>query len=212
MFGKKPWSKGLTKETNKSLQSTSKNLSVTRKQMYADGILNSSGEKNGMFGKTPWNKGESSESNSIVKRIGEKISEFRIQYWKSISQEQRDEIIGKLTAGANKRKKNTSIELIVKRALEDLTINFMQQYRYSRFVFDFYLPDFKFVIECQGDYWHANPNKFQSLNEVQRKNRERDAIKIEFLENAKIGYLFLWESEIHKDFEILKERIRHEIS
>jgi G:T-mismatch repair DNA endonuclease (very short patch repair protein) len=207
MFGKPSWSKGLTKRDCKSLESTSKKLSITRKQMYNDGLLNSSGEKNGMFGKDPWNKGESSESNSTVKRIGEKISEYRKQHWKSITQEQRDEIIGKLTAGANKKKNNTSIELIMKRALEELDISFIQQYRFSRFVFDFYLPYFNFVIECQGDYWHGNPEKFQTLNEVQLKNLERDRSKKEFLEKEKISYLFVWESEIHKKFEKLKELI-----
>ena len=212
MFGKNSWSKGLTKETNKSLQSTSKKLSATRKQMYADGILNSSGEKNSMFGKAPWNKGESSESNSIVKRISEKISVHRKQYWNSITQEQRDEIIGKLTAGANKKKNNTNIELITKRALEELNISFLQQYRCSRFVFDFYLPYFNFVIECQGDYWHANPEKFQILNEVQVKNCERDRSKKEFLEKEKISYLFIWESEIHENFEKLKEHILSSLS
>ena len=212
MYGKAPWSKGLTKETNSSLKNTSEKVSAARKQMHINGLINICGENNPMYGKDPWNKGETKATNEIVNRISKKISACRKATWENYSQDQRDEIIGKLTAGANKKKNNTSIELIVKRALEELNINFSQQYRESRFVFDFYLTDYNFVLECQGDYWHANPIKNYKLNDVQIKNIERDKKKILYLENKNISHLFLWETDIHKDFEKLKDRILNSLN
>ena len=108
-------------------------------------------------------------------------------------------VIGKLTLSSNKKKKDTKIEIIVKNALEKMGIIFSKNYPYNRFVFNFYLPDYNFVIECQGDYWHGNSDYFNILNEVQIKNIKRDEIKKNYLDNNNFNYLFLWENEIHKN-------------
>ena len=64
--------------------------------------------------------------------------------------------------------------------------------------FDFYLFDYNFVIECQGDYWHGNKEYFKELNDIQLKNIERDKNKIEYLRKNNIKSLFLWENEIYR--------------
>ena len=100
---------------------------------------------------------------------------------------------------ANKAKKDTKIEIIVKDTLEKLNIRFIKNHKCSRYIFDFYLIDYNFVIECQGDYWHGNPSYYNSLNEIQLKNVERDKRKIEYLETNNIPSLFMWENEIYKN-------------
>src|SRR3989344_1413590 len=50
------------------------------------------------------------------------------------------------------------IELMMKKELENKNIHFkFQQPMYNRFVCDFVLPQYKIVLECDGDYWHVNP-------------------------------------------------------
>ena len=109
----------------------------------------------------------------------------------------------------NKAKKDTSIELKIEHLLNELGIRYEKQYRISKWVFDFYLTDFNFVIECQGDYWHANPLIFKEnkLNEVQLKNINRDKRKKDFIEEHKIESLFLWESDINKNIESIKNML-----
>ncbi len=166
-----------------------------------------SGDKNPMYGKEPWCKGktkydsESLMTNSIKNSISQK------NRWNKLSEDDKNKIIGRLTLAATKARKNTKIEIIVKDVLDSMGIQYYNNYRFKRFVFDFYLPDFNFVIECQGDYWHGNPDIFDNLNDIQNKNVERDKIKIEYLNNSKTEYLFLWENEIYKYKSKLKDII-----
>ena len=78
--------------------------------------------------------------------------------------------------------------MIIKSVLEKMNINFKKNYPQSRFIFDFYLIDYNFVIECQGDYWHGNPDYFTILNDIQLKNVVRDKIKKECGTRLSNGY------------------------
>lgn len=82
--GKEPWNKGKTniysEETKKKMsnahkgkqtwlgkhhsEETKKHLSEVRKQLYKEGKVDTSGEKNGMFGKKSWNSGISKNKSS----------------------------------------------------------------------------------------------------------------------------------------------------
>jgi G:T-mismatch repair DNA endonuclease (very short patch repair protein) len=199
MFGKKGPNKGLTKANSERIKNSSEKISKSRKEMSKCGLLPSTaGEKNGMFGKEPWNKGETKYTNNSLLEAGLKQSKFRKEYWESLSDEQKDKIIGDLSLAANKAKKDTKIEIIVKEVLDKLNINYIKNFRCDRYIFDFYLLDYNFVIECQGDYWHGNKEYFKDLNEMQLKNIERDKNKIEYLEKNNIKSLFLWENEIYR--------------
>ena len=61
---------------------------------------------------------------------------------------------------ANKHKQRTSdtnIEKAIKYVLETNQIRYIPQYKIGPYFADFYLPDFKLVVECDGDYWHKKP-------------------------------------------------------
>ena len=83
----------------------------------------------------------------------------------------------------------SSIELIVKEQLDEIGFRYVQQKRVhngSRYFFlDFYLPDLKLVIECNGDYWHNLPEK-----------KERDKVLKEYVESTGRRIIFIWEHEI----------------
>ncbi|KKR10229.1 MAG: hypothetical protein UT38_C0014G0003 [Microgenomates group bacterium GW2011_GWA2_39_19] len=69
----------------------------------------------------------------------------------------------------------TYIEKTVRLELEKIKIPFIQEAKFARFHADFYLPDKKTIIECDGEYWHA-----------QEKIKKRDLRKEEFLKDQ--GY------------------------
>lgn len=61
---------------------------------------------------------------------------------------------------ANRRKQktsNTNIEKAIKYVLETNKIRYIPQYPIGPYSADFYLPDYKLVVECDGDYWHKKP-------------------------------------------------------
>lgn len=213
MYGKEGPNKGLTKYNSERIKNSSKKISKTRKEMSELGLLPStSGEKNGMFNKKPWNKGETKYTNNSLFEAGLKQSKYRKKYWASLSDDQKNKIIGDLSLAANKARKDTKIEIIVKEVLENLNLNFIKNFKCDRFIFDFYLIDYNFVIECQGDYWHGNSSYFEKLNEIQISNIERDKRKVEYLENNQIKSLFLWENEIYKHKKELKTIISNAIN
>ena len=198
MFGKEGPNKGLTKDNSERIKNSSEKMSKTRKEMFKCGLLSLSGENNGMFGTDPWNNGLTKYTHNSLLEAGLKQSRFRREYWESLSDEDKDKIVGDLSLAANKAKKDTKIEIIVKDTLDGLDIKYVKNFRCDRYIFDFYLTDFNFVIECQGDYWHGNPEYFNELNEIQLKNLERDKRKINYLQENNIKSLYLWENEIYK--------------
>ena len=212
MYGKIGPNKGLTKENCERIKNAGDKTSITRKYMFDNNILEGmKGNKNPMYGKVAWNRGETKYTQKSIADGGRKSSKTMKKKWLNMTDEQKNKRIGDLTLAANKARKDTKIEMIVKDVLEKLNINFIKNYRQSRFVFDFYLIDYNFVIECQGDYWHGNKEYFKIFNDIQLKNIERDKTKIKYLEDNNIRSLFLWENEIHRNKNILDNIILDKI-
>jgi G:T-mismatch repair DNA endonuclease (very short patch repair protein) len=94
--------------------------------------------------------------------------------------------------------KPTWIETETYAALDLLGIPFSPQHRIGNCVVDALITGEAIVIECQGDFWHCNPNvypdgpKFWTQWQVVAK----DARRLPYLQ--KLGYqvIFLWEKEI----------------
>jgi len=109
---------------------------------------------------------------------------------------------------------DTKIERTIKQELRNMQAKFKNQYRIQRFVCDFAIPSCKLIIECDGDFWHANPNIYDrtnpsGLHPTQQKNLERDKNKNELL--AKEGWTVLrfFESEINNNPQSCVERIEN---
>ena len=144
-------------------------------------------------GKKAWNKGI--PMTDIAKK---KLSKSIIKWWND-NPEKGIKIITALHAG--QKVFNTSIELLTEKILKGLKIDYKKQYRFYDidrkrwFIFDFYLPKTKTVIECNGLYWH-------SLPEIIKK----DKIKKQALEKAGYTLIVLWEKKISE--EILCEALK----
>ena len=110
--------------------------------------------------------------------------------------------------------KKTSIETIMENYLKKLDIKYIYDMQYSteyKFRPDFLLPDYNVVIECHGDYWHANPTiyAYEDLNHIQLINVEKDMFKKEYYESKNLKVLIFWENEIQNE-DTICERILKE--
>lgn len=213
MFGKEGWSKGKTKENCKKIREAAKKNSETTKEMFRKGEIDISGEKNGMFGKEPWNKGETKYTNEKIMEYSIKASIAMKEKYAKLTPKEKEARNHQLALAVRTKckKKNTSIEIKIHDYLIELGlvegVDFEQNYSDRKFIYDFMVKGK--VIECQGDYWHANPNKYNStnINEVQKKNIKRDINKKNFLDINNIEYMFLWEADIKYNFDEVKRKL-----
>lgn len=76
---------------------------------------------------------------------------------------------------------------------------------------DFYIPKLNLIIECYGDYWHANPNLYEETAQIFRnitakdiwdRDRERSAF---YCEN---GYNFVYFFQSDMKDELILEKIK----
>lgn len=212
MHGKKSWCKGETKESNPVLQKSAVNMSITRTKLFAEGVLKGQkGKDNPMFGVPSWNKGLNTGTSPILRIAGRKNSMSKKQRWLQLPEEEKQKIRKHCAImGAKCKKQRTSIEIKIDNLLySKRNIVYYANHYLDGFVFDFYLPSLNLVIECQGDYWHGNPRKYSdsNLNKIQQNNIKRDNRKKEYLSSNHIGSLFLWEYDIKKNFEAIREQI-----
>lgn len=125
-------------------------------------------------GRVPWNKGKP-WSEKIKNKI--RINTAKAMELKDWSKEP------------------SKIELKVKDQLDKYNIkyHFQKPVNKGHFILDFYLPDYKLVIECNGDYWHSLENR-----------KVRDEKLEEFIVNKGKEILWLWEHKINEeDFDLL---------
>ncbi len=99
---------------------------------------------------------------------------------------------------------HTKIEKIMFEEMNKRGFFFTSQYRLKKFVCDFALPNQKIIVECDGDYWHANPGiynreNFERLGKIQQEKITRDARKDEFLKKNGWIVMRFFETDIKKN-------------
>jgi len=210
MFGKPSAMKGLTKENSEIVKIKSEKLSRTKKELFKLGLLpDISGNKNPMFGKIPWSKGLTKYNDERLLNIGLKSSSYKKEEWKNKSLEEKEFIIQRLNNAMIQVIKPTKIENKIQQFLTENQFNFKVNYPISIFRADFYLTDHNLVIECDGDYWHANPLFYSSnqLDIIQLKNLDRDKRKEKLFNEKNINYIRFWEYDIKYNFDLIKDKI-----
>lgn len=108
-------------------------------------------------------------------------------------------------------------ELLVQEWLEKHNIKFKREVGFMRrYYVDFYLTDFKIILEVYGDYWHVNPsvydinnddNSKSPIGEKQKEFIERDKIREEKFISSGLDYRVIWEKDIHKDLDMNMKNI-----
>lgn len=147
----------------------------------------SAGENNPNFGGKITSKPEVRAKMRKKKANTERMGRY------SRTQTHRDQL-SQLASSRRQYLKRTQIENIVASLLKTLGIEFTQEFLiqakkyseydklYFRHVYDFYLPEFNLLVECDGEYWH---------NSIQAKLRDT---KCSYVANAE-GYRIVRLSE-----------------
>ena len=80
-------------------------------------------------------------------------------------------------------------------------------------IFDIHIPSLNLVIEYNGDYWHCNPNKYESdyFHEVKKKTAqelwEYDKKKIDLIKGYGYNLEVIWESDLKSDPSLINKLI-----
>jgi len=114
-----------------------------------------------------------------------------------------------LEATAKKMAENmTKPEREFDKLMKELNIECEPQKIIGDSIYDFFLPDYKMLVEIDGDYYHGHPDKYSKdqLNGMQKKNKRND--KDKDWQAKGLGYKIerVWERDINKDYIAVKMR------
>ncbi|PIN91017.1 hypothetical protein COU57_02310 [Candidatus Pacearchaeota archaeon CG10_big_fil_rev_8_21_14_0_10_32_14] len=99
---------------------------------------------------------------------------------------------------------DTKIEIKLANELLKQKIPFIKQFKIdNKFVCDFAIPSYNIIIECDGDFWHANPKFYNSdkLSYQQKKNLKRDRFKDIYLTKKGWKILRFYEVDIKNNIK-----------
>mgnify|MGYP006079299527 CR=1 FL=1 len=154
----------------------------------------------------------------------DKMSERAKKQWRDISEKDMIDLSKKISKSAklrwekmpddikNEKLKHlhnitkSSLEFRVEKILFDLCIDFEPQFNIKNRFYDFLILDSNIIIEVQGDFWHANPNKYNKDDILPFPNNsvkacdlwDKDLKKKDLA--TKNGYLtlYIWEDDMKK--------------
>lgn len=95
--------------------------------------------------------------------------------------------------------------------LKEMNIEYESQKILKGKIFDYYIPSANMLCEVDGDYYHGNEEKYETLNEMQKRTKQNDRYKDIISKGMGYGIFRVWESELKENRELVKERILNEI-
>jgi very-short-patch-repair endonuclease len=107
----------------------------------------------------------------------------------------------------NQRIKKTEIEKIIENLLSDLNIRYKYSFILGKRQYDFILLDYDVIIECDGDYWHANPKFYPNPREWQKERQKIDIEKNKIAKKNGYEILRFWEDDIQNNLNCVKKTI-----
>lgn len=152
-----------------------------------------------------------------------KISIAAKKMWADAKKNDKDKYYRMLYACKNKPfissgSSMNSIEYVLSTLLDEFSLKWIYepiiQYKNKTYLPDFFIPDQNLVVECYGDYWHANPI-YCSQNDkifegvVAENIWEQDNIRKKFYEDQGFTFIYFWESDIMENQKNVKEGIQN---
>jgi len=101
------------------------------------------------------------------------------------------------------------IEQKIHDLLTTMNLPFKSNVPLDKFNVDFLVAE-KYIVECYGDYWHCNPQKYGATyyNRVKRKTAaeiwERDEERKKRFEELGYTFVYLWEHDIRNNFKTVR--------
>lgn len=119
------------------------------------------------------------------------------------------ETIDKIRASILKQMENqvfkkTTIERLMEEYLKRLNIKYKYSFVLKCRQFDFLLIEHKLIIECDGDYWHANPKFYPEPMQWQIQRIKIDIEKNEIALKNGFQIVRFWEDDILNNFDNVK--------
>lgn len=109
----------------------------------------------------------------------------------------------------------TKPQLIINSILDDMMIDYVNEYNCKYYSIDNYLPAYNLAIEVMGDFWHCNPLKYtdDSIRDIQRKRIPKDKAKHTYIKNKyRFEMLYLWEKDIYTNIDLCRLLIKEYLS
>jgi hypothetical protein len=112
--------------------------------------------------------------------------------------------------------KKTSIEIKIKKLLEELNFRYIHSFIWGKHQYDFYLMidhNHSLILECDGDYWHKSQRRCNNIDEIQIQrladNLKEASIIYEYNEKYKkipryLDVIRFWEYNINNNIEEIK--------
>lgn len=94
--------------------------------------------------------------------------------------------------------------------LNELNINYINEYNCKYVSIDNYLVDYNLMIEVMGTFWHCDSRIYNEINYQNQVDRiKNDKIKSTYINNKYgLKILYLWEEDITKNVEMCKNLIK----
>lgn len=132
--------------------------------------------------------------------------EFTSKRWASYNKEKKSELIHKW---AKQEGGISKIENKIVNIFNNLNIPVETQFKFPKFFhrYDILLKNTNILIEVQGDFWHANPNKYKENDIINfpgnksylaKELWKKDLQKIHYAESQNYKVIQIWESDIRE--------------
>lgn len=97
-----------------------------------------------------------------------------------------------------------------KKLLKELKVEFQVQKIVGNKIYDFYIPHVNMLVEIDGDYYHANPEKvkLENINRMQEKNIRNDKFKDGLAAGLGFALERVWENDLKVNYKIVKARFK----
>lgn len=103
-------------------------------------------------------------------------------------------------------------EYFAKEFLDKLGVKYIYQMEAANIGrwFDFYLPEHNLIIECDGDWYHSNPElvKEEDMNPMQKRNKRVDELKNKWALMHGIPLMRIWEKDIRENPKMVMEELK----
>ncbi|MFI2856785.1 hypothetical protein ACH6EH_06565 [Paenibacillus sp. JSM ZJ436] len=108
---------------------------------------------------------------------------------------------------------NTSCQKVVNEILDEMSINYENEFPCTYYTVDNYLIDHHLMIEVMGSFWHCDPRVYEGVNhDIQANRIIKDATKKKYiLGKYGIKILYLWEKDIHENPMLCQKLVQHYI-
>ena len=193
-------------------------LSQSAKTISVAKIRNTCLEKYGVDNPSKYADVQKKKSETFIKHYGvdnvwktKEYAQFTSDRWNSYSSEKKNELLQKWS---RKRGTVSKLELHIIELFKELNIDIVTQFKFKHYYhkYDIQIVNTHILFEINGDFWHANPEKyneddilnFGDIIHTAKSIWAKDKANIEYAESQNYIVFTIWETFIneHTDEEI----------